>query len=222
MAGPITRPYLDPDGNYVMGYVIDNRTYKDPGGKNRVDVGSRVLGDDGTLYQMTESGGVAAGAAASGNAASDLPSAGSAQQYIKEMYAARREAALQAFKSAYDDGMNALAATAAGLPKKYQAARNQAAAQSEIQRANFNEYAAAKGLGSGAGGQAMLAIGNQLQSDLSAIGSAEADALAGLELQRAQLSARYRNDIAKAIADGNLAEAAALYDDFIRAANSIR
>ncbi|NLT12873.1 MAG: hypothetical protein GXY05_00875 [Clostridiales bacterium] len=221
-SGAVTRPYLDPDGNYVMGYVIDNRTYQDPYGQNRVGVGSRVLGDDGTLYQMTESGGVAAGAAASGNAASDLPSAGSAQQYIKEMYAARREAALQAFKSAYDDGMNALTATAAGLPKKYQAARNQAAAQSEIQRANFNEYAAAKGLGSGAGGQAMLAIGNQLQSDLSAIGSAEADALAGLELQRAQLSARYRNDIAKAIADGNLAEAAALYDDFIRAANSIR
>ena len=47
-----------PDGNYVMGYVIDNKTYKDPYGQNRVDVGSRVLGDDGSLYLMTDKGGV--------------------------------------------------------------------------------------------------------------------------------------------------------------------
>lgn len=230
MAGPVARPYIDPDGNYVMGYVIGNRTYKDPEGKIRVDVGSRVLGDDGTLYRMTENGGVAVGAASprtQDEAApgpytpANLVSATTAEQYIRDLYAARREAALLAFKAAYDAGMNELNAAAAGLPKKYQAARDQAAAQAEIQRANFNEYAAAKGLNSGAGGQAMLAMAGRLQSDLSAIGGAEADALGELELQRAQLAARYRNDIAQAVADGELAEADALYKDFVRVDTSI-
>jgi hypothetical protein len=225
-SGAIIRPYIDSDGNYVMGYVIDNKTYKDPYGQNRVGVGSQVLGDDGTLYWMTEKGGVVAGSPPPDEKepepVSTPPYAESARQYIKDIYDARREAALQAFKSAYDAGMNELNAAAAGLPKKYRAAREQAAAQSEIQRANFNEYAAAKGLSSGTGGQAVLAMENQLQNDLSAIGRAEADALADLELQRAQMTARYKNDIARAVADGKLAEASALYDDFIRAAGSAR
>lgn len=224
-SGAITRPYIDPAGNYAMGYVIDNKTYKDPYGQNRVDVGSQVLGDDGTLYRMTQNGGVAAGSLTADEEEPEPlspPYAESARQYIRDIYDARRESALQAFKSAYDAGMNEINAAAAGLPKKYQAARDRAAAQSEIQRANFNEYAAAKGLSSGTGGQAMLAMGNQLQSDLSAIARAEADALADLELQRTQLAARYKNDIAQAIADGKLAEASALYDDFVRTAGSAR
>ena len=196
-----------------MGYVIDNKTYKDPYGQNRVGVGSQVLGDDGTLYWMTEKAAwrrFAAAGRKEPEPVSTPPYAESARQYIKDIYDARREAALQAFKSAYDAGMNELNAAAAGLPKKYRAAREQAAAQSEIQRANFNEYAAAKGLSSGTGGQAVLAMENQLQNDLSAIGRAEADALADLELQRAQMTARYKNDIARAVADGKLAEASAL------------
>lgn len=153
--------------------------------------------------------------------AAALPSATSAQQYIRDMYAAQREAVLQAYKTAYDAGMNALNAAAAKIPAQYQAARNQAAAQSELQRANFNEYAAANGLSSGAGGQAMLAMGNELQGDLSTISMAESDTLSGLEQERTQLAALYQNDIAQAIADGKLEEAYALYEEFIRVDNSI-
>jgi hypothetical protein len=213
----VTRPYIDPDGNYVMGYVIDNKTYKDPYGQNRVDTGSQVLGNDGTLYQMTENGGVAVGAAGRTPAGgTTTPSAASAEQYIRELYAARREATLRAYKTAYDASMSELAAAAEKLPAQYQRARNQAAASSEIQRANFNEYAAANGLSSGAGGQAVLAMGGQLQSSLSGIGAAEADALSDLELQRTRLAAQYQNDIARAIADGQLQEASALYNDYVR------
>jgi hypothetical protein len=151
-----------------------------------------------------------------------LPSANSAEQYIKELYAARQEAILQAYKTAYDANVNTLDAAAAKIPAQYQAARNQAAAQSEIQKANFNEYAAASGLNSGAGGQAMLAMGNQLQGDLSGLGMAEADALSDLELQRTQIATQYQNDIAQAIADGKLEEASALYGEFVRIDTALR
>ncbi len=151
-----------------------------------------------------------------------LPSANSAEQYIKDLYAARQEAILQAYKTAYDANVNTLDAAAGKIPAQYQAARNQAAAQSEIQKANFNEYAAASGLNTGAGGQAMLAMGNQLQGDLSGLGMAEADAMADLELQRTQIATQYQNDIAQAIADGKLEEAGVLYGEFVRIDSALR
>ncbi len=150
-----------------------------------------------------------------------LPSANSAEKYIKDIYAAQREATLKAYETAYDANMNELNAAALKIPAQYQAARNQAAAQSEIQRANFNEYAAASGLSSGAGGQAMLAMSNQLQGSLSGIGAAEADALSDLELQRTQLATQYQNDIAQAINTGNLEEAYALYGEYVRVDDSL-
>jgi hypothetical protein len=150
-----------------------------------------------------------------------IPSATSGEQYIKDYYAALQESIEQAYKTAYDANMNTLDAAAAKIPAQYQAARNQTAAQSEIQRANFNEYASATGLNSGAGGQAVLAMGNQLQSNLSGISAAEADALSNLELQRTQLATQYQNDIAQAIKDGKMEEANALYGEYVRIDNSI-
>lgn len=138
------------------------------------------------------------------------------EKYITELYDGYTGAQQQALLSAYEQNVNELNAAAAKLPMQYQTARNQAAAQSETQRANFNEYAAARGLSSGAGGQAQLAMGNQLQSNLSGISQAEADTLADLELQRTQLAAKYKNDIAQALADGSFKKAEALYDNYWR------
>jgi hypothetical protein len=68
----------------------------------------------------------------------------------------------------------------------------------------------------------MLAMGNQLQGDLSGLGMAEADALSDLELQRTQIATQYQNDIAQAIADGKLEEASALYGEFVRIDSALR
>jgi hypothetical protein len=68
----------------------------------------------------------------------------------------------------------------------------------------------------------MLAMGNQLQGDLSGLGMAEADALSDLELQRTQIATQYQNDIAQAIADGKLEEASALYGEFVRIDTALR
>lgn len=139
-----------------------------------------------------------------------------ADQYITNIYDEYAKAQQLALDSAYKENMNILNAAGAKIPGQYQTARNQAAAQSGIQQGNFNEYAAASGLNSGAGGQARLAMGNQLQGNLSGISQAEADALSDLELQRTQLTTKYNNDITQAIADGNFKKAQALYDNYWR------
>lgn len=55
---PIT--YYDKQGNPYTGYTIDNKTYKDPYGNARIDVGMLVPSSDGkTWYEMGENGGIA-------------------------------------------------------------------------------------------------------------------------------------------------------------------
>lgn len=64
--------------------------------------------------------------------------------------------------------------------------------------------------------EAYLALSSALQSNLSGLAQAEAEANATLATQRAKLETAYRNDVAQAIADGNLARAQALLNDFVR------
>ena len=165
----------------------------------------------------------ALGVPLSGGAKSSSASRGpsSAAELINSMYAAREQAALNALKSAYDQNVLTLNAAGERIPADYQDARNRTAAMSEIQRANFNEFAAGRGLNSGAGSQAHLSFSNALLGNLSGITAAEANAKADLALQRARLESAYTNDVAKAVADGDLAKAQALYNDFLRVDNAI-
>lgn len=142
-------------------------------------------------------------------------------KYINDIYTGQVDAATAALDSAYQQNVNELNAAAAKIPGQYQTARNQAASQSAVERANFNEYAAASGLNSGAGGQAQLAFGNQLQANLSGITQSEADALADLDLQRTQLATKYKSDIAQAVAEGNAEKAQALREDYWRQAERL-
>lgn len=151
-----------------------------------------------------------------------LTPAQSQAQYIEDMYAEQQKANEAALKAAYDQNVLTLDAAAQKIPGPYQAARNQAASQSEISRQGFNEYAAASGLGNGAAAQMHLSMNTALNSDLNALSREEANAMADLELQRVQLETQYKNDIAQAIADGNFAKAQALYNEAIRIDESIR
>ena len=172
-----------------------------------------ALGSVGMTEALGEYGVPGASGATSGGTAA---STSNPAALIQELYAAQQEAALAALKSAYDENVLALDASAREIPSQYQAARNRTAADAAVNARNFNQYAAANGLNNGAAGQAQLAMNNQLQSGLSGISQAEADALASLELERTRAKTQYQNSVAQAIADGDVAKAQALYEEAVR------
>jgi len=151
----------------------------------------------------------------------EVRSATSQNDYIDKLYEAQQEAALAKLKAAYEQNMIDVDAAADKIPQMYQSARNKTAATSEQNRAAFNERAAAYGLNSGTGGQADLAMRNQNASNMSAINTQEAGALKDLETTRLKISTGYQNDIAQAVAQGDLARAQALYNEAIRVDNSL-
>ena len=135
---------------------------------------------------------------------------------INNQYDKAIDAATAAIEGAYQQSMIDVDAAAAKIPGTYQAARNQVAGNAAVERANFNEYAAAAGLNSGAGGQAQLSMGNQLQGNLASISQEEANAQKDLETQRLRLKTQYQNDVAQAIANGEYQRAAALAQEGVR------
>ena len=150
-----------------------------------------------------------------------LPSATSQEDYVNSMYNAYQAQNEANLRSAYEQNMNTLNATAEKIPGTYNAAADQAAAQAAINRQNFNEYAAANGLNTGAGAQARLAQNNALQGNIASIRKAQADAVADIDLQRAQLETEYKNSINQALANNDLARAQALYQEAVRVDESL-
>lgn len=152
---------------------------------------------------------------------SGIASASSQADYINSLYAAQQQAALAKLKSAYEQNVIDVNAQAQKIPQTYQAARNQTAASAEQGKAAFNERAAANGINSGAGSQAALAMSNQNAANMSALNTQEANAVTDLDNTRLKLSTAYQNDIAQAIASGNIAKAQALYGEAVRVDNSL-
>lgn len=150
-----------------------------------------------------------------------LPSASSAAAQINNYNQAYIDAATSALQAAYDENINIISAAQEKIPGVYQEARNQSAASGELARRNMNEYMTASGLNSGTAGQASLAMSNAVQNSIGNINRGEADAISELTLQRTQLDTSYKNDIAKAIAQGNLQKAQMLYEDYVRVDNSL-
>lgn len=145
----------------------------------------------------------------------------SQEGYVNSLYKAQQEAALAKLKAAYDQNVIDVDAQAAKIPQTYQTARNQTAATAEQNRAAFNERAAAYGLNSGTGGQADLAMRNQNAANMSAINQQQANAINDLDTTRLRISTAYQNDIAQAVATGDLARAQALYQEAVRVDNGL-
>lgn len=156
------------------------------------------------------SGGISGGSGAGGFAASDLSA------YLQEMYRQNMEAELAALKSTYEQNAADLKAQAEQIPETYQASRNETAAQNDLARQSFNEYANARGLNTGTSGQAALANSEVLQRNLAEISGREADALAANALEQERLAIAYRNAVQQAQATGNSALAQALYQEYVR------
>ena len=169
----------------------------------------------GVNTSTVQNGGGSGGS--SGSSTSFTPSDYS--QYLKDMYANNIAAQLAGLKDTYEQNVADLQANAEKIPEVYQSARNDAAAQNDIARQSFNEFAVANGLNTGSAGQAALANSSVLQSNLSDLSGRESDALAENALEQQRLAIAYRNAVDQAQAQGNYELAAALYNEYVRQDN---
>ena len=140
---------------------------------------------------------------------------------INEYYNQYIESQKQAEKSAYEENLRALEYEASKLSPAYKAQREALAAEREIADRNFRQSALASGINTGAGSQYALASNNAYQANMTTLRQSEAQALADVEESRRQSTAAYQNAIAKAISEGNLARAQALYQEAVRVDESI-
>lgn len=153
--------------------------------------------------------------------AATLPSATSQEAYINALYDANEQKKRAALEAQYTANVGTLDQQAAKIPGQYAAAANQAAAQAAVNRAGFNEMAAASGLNTGAAGQAALAQNNALLGAVSEIRRNQADALNDVEAQRVALQQQYQAAIKEAIANNEADRAAALYNEAKRVDESL-
>ena len=126
---------------------------------------------------------------------------------IYDKYLAAQRAQLD---SGYEANMRELEAAAAKIPGLYQQRGNDLNAQYERNRAALNEQMAANGLNVGAGSQARLAQNTGYLNAYGQIQTAQADAQAAIEQQKAAREAEYQAAITQALKDNDYQRAVAL------------
>ena len=136
--------------------------------------------------------------------------------YLRDIYRQQMQANLSALEGAYNANVTRMRRQGELIPQKYDAMRNLAAAQNELSRRNFGEYAAARGLNTGTSGQAELARSAELQRNLADLGAQEAEASGNLESELTALDQQYNTAVAQAQASGNADLANALYQELVR------
>ena len=141
--------------------------------------------------------------------------------YIRQMYEQQLAANKAQLESDYNQNVSNLDSEAGKIGSNYYEQRRQTQANADRAQASYNEMANASGLNSGTGGQAALSRSNQLQSDLTALGNAEAQNRAEIERQRTLLGQQYQNAIQKAQAENNMELAQKLYQEAVRVDESI-
>ena len=151
----------------------------------------------------------------------ETPSAKDQSDMVKDMYDANLASNKAQLESNYNQSLSDLESEASTIGSTYYEQQRQAQAESDRNRQAFQEYANARGLNSGTGGQAELARSNQLSANLNALRQSEAEKRAEVERQRVLLGQQYQNAIQKAQADNDLARAKALYEEAVRVDESI-
>lgn len=149
------------------------------------------------------------------------PTPNGQEDYIRQMYEANLAANKSQLESDYNQNLSDLGAEESKLGQIYYEQMRQAQAESDRNRQAFREYANARGLNSGTGGQAELAQQNQLSSNLNTLRQSEAEKRAEVERQRVLLGQQYQNAIQKAQAENDLAKAKALYEEAVRVDEAI-
>ena len=182
--------------------------------------GSYLSGGVGSGSGSGLGSGLSGGSSSGGSSGGGGTYSGSdATEYLKEMYAQNIAAQLANLQSTYQQNAADLQAEAEQIPEIYQSSRNETAAQNDLAKQSFNEYATARGLNTGTSGQAALANSAVLQRNLAEISGKESDALAANALEQQKLAVAYRNAVAEAQASGNAELASALYQEYVRQDN---
>lgn len=133
---------------------------------------------------------------------------------VNQMYDAQRAAREAELKSAHDQSMSALQAAQDKIAPQYQQQANLLAQQQAQQRQNFFRQAAATGLNTGVSAQESLAREGAYQGAMGRLRTAEADAQAAIERQRADLQASYQSQVAAALAENDYNRAGALLNEY--------
>ena len=149
------------------------------------------------------------------------PTATSQEELIRKMYESNLASNKSQLESDYNQNLSDLGAEENKLGQIYYEQQRQTQAESDRNRQAFQEYANARGLNSGTGGQAELARSNQLSANLNALRQSEAEKRAEVERQRQLLGQQYQQAIQKAQADNDLNLAKALYEEAVRVDESI-
>ncbi len=144
------------------------------------------------------------------------------EDYINRLHDAALQAQLEKLEAAYAENLSELDSGEAEVEDTYTEQKRQTTGEAEKQAANWRELANAYGLNSGAIGQAALAQGNQLQSSLHVLESAQAAAQAEIQRQRTLLQQEYESQIAEALAENELSRAEMLYEEAVRAEEALR
>ena len=149
------------------------------------------------------------------------PSATSQEEMIRKMYEASLAANKSQLESDYKQNLSNLGAEEGKLGSIYYEQQRQAQAEADRNRQAFQEYANARGLNSGTGGQAELAQQNQLSANMNNLRQSEAEKRAEIERKRHLLGQQYQSAIQKAQADNDLNLAKALYEEAVRVDESL-
>lgn len=136
--------------------------------------------------------------------------------YLENLYAASLEAQQASIEQEYAGIEASLDLQKQQAEDAAQKSATQAAVASQQAQKAWNEAQTAYGLSSGAQGQAALARTNQLQSNITAIRTAEQAALAEIEQQRTTYKQQYEAAIREAAATNDYQRAQALYQEAVR------
>ena len=137
-------------------------------------------------------------------------------EYLRQMYDANLKAQKAGLEQEYAGYNEALDAQAKKAEEAAQQNMTRTAVESQQAQKAWAEAQIAYGLSSGAQGQAALARSNQLQSDVTAIRTAQQAALAGIEQQRTTYKQQYEAALREAAASNDYQRAQALYQEAVR------
>lgn len=136
--------------------------------------------------------------------------------YLNKLYDANLEAQKAGLEQEYAGYETALDAQAKKAEEEAQKNLTRTAVESQQAQKAWNEAQNAYGLSSGAQGQAALARSNQLQSNVTAIRTAQQAALADIEQQRTTYKQQYEAALREAAANNDYQRAQALYQEAVR------
>ncbi len=168
------------------------------------------------VYQTGNHGKPGGGLGSIGGGSGMMPQSGTAEDYLRQLYAAKKNALEEQLKQAMQQGQSDIESRNEEMEKRYAAQRNQLAAQRDLEQMRLGEMGMAQGLNTGAYGQ--LAAGQS-----SAYMGAMGDIMAQQQADRAesdrmlqQLMNRYNSALAQGNAQFDAQMYDALYDEYIR------